>query len=400
LIHNDTYLWVVCLVLLILSVSLAWQAGYGNFLGVRDGPALWRWRAEELERTNQDLSTEMSRTQFDLENATRSVQELRSTIADQSAQLAELRDQKDALSAANDDLSARLDEVTADYGEHNQSCRKVEAELEKLIVESNGMEADLARINAERDQLEESADRIGDEKRDLEQRLEELSDTCRNLTRISDELESIQASISLDGEIHRRYGWYYLVSREWKKGEDGKRNTGFNRSEYLEIATGAHGSDSRKDSFVDMFETEVADIGELADHLHGQGATDVQSLNNILKFVQYLPYIYDSSDDGYVKHPMETLVEGGGDCEDTSILAAELFRKAGESGYETCLLWTDTDGDGEADHMMTGVLADGFQGAKHVVDGKEYLVCETTGTLYRVGQKPSGYEIVDAIEIG
>ncbi|MBI2146821.1 transglutaminase family protein [Candidatus Woesearchaeota archaeon] len=53
----------------------------------------------------------------------------------------------------------------------------------------------------------------------------------------------------------------------------------------------------------------------------------IAKATKLLKFVQALPYNFDIDD--YPKHPLETLADGGGDCEDTSILYASLARAVG-----------------------------------------------------------------------
>ena len=151
-----------------------------------------------------------------------------------------------------------------------------------------------------------------------------------------------------------------------------------------------------EDSFRHILETECQDVNDLSDHLYSQAATDLQRANNMLKFVQYLPYIHDASGDSYVRSPLETLVEGGGDCEDTSVLAAKIMRMA---GFPVVLLMVDTNSDDEIDHMMVGVSVQGATGKTFEVNGTEYYVCETTSSFYRVGQIHSGYEIHKAIEI-
>ena len=54
----------------------------------------------------------------------------------------------------------------------------------------------------------------------------------------------------------------------------------------------------------------------------------------VLSFVQSLPYTLDDVTTGYDefrRYAVETLIEGGGDCEDTTILVAAILRGLGES---------------------------------------------------------------------
>jgi hypothetical protein len=49
--------------------------------------------------------------------------------------------------------------------------------------------------------------------------------------------------------------------------------------------------------------------------------------------------------------------------------------------------------------MMVGLAVDGANGDTHEVEGVTYYLCETTSTSYRVGQRPHGYVVVDAIAV-
>jgi hypothetical protein len=111
----------------------------------------------------------------------------------------------------------------------------------------------------------------------------------------------------------------------------------------------------------------------------------------ILAFVQSLNYAPDevTGFDEYPRYPIETLVEEGGDCEDTSILFASIV---GELGYGTVLLRFD-----DSRHMASGVrisedvIADwpkGYSLTYYEDDGKYYAYCETTGSGWRIGEKP------------
>jgi transglutaminase-like putative cysteine protease len=63
-----------------------------------------------------------------------------------------------------------------------------------------------------------------------------------------------------------------------------------------------------------------------------------QTISLAAAFVQSLPYTSDlvsTGYDEYPRYPIETLVDNGGDCEDTAILAAALIRHL---GYDTVLI--------------------------------------------------------------
>uniref|UniRef100_A0A7C2FDK6 Transglutaminase-like domain-containing protein n=1 Tax=Thermosphaera aggregans TaxID=54254 RepID=A0A7C2FDK6_9CREN len=110
--------------------------------------------------------------------------------------------------------------------------------------------------------------------------------------------------------------------------------------------------------------------------------------NFILAFVQSLPYVPDDVStpyDEFPKFPLETLIEGGGDCEDTSILYATLLKII---GYDVILV-------SPPGHMMVGVAEYHDQpltGGWYVeFNGIRYYLAETTGEGWRVGEAPEEF---------
>ena len=101
----------------------------------------------------------------------------------------------------------------------------------------------------------------------------------------------------------------------------------------------------------------------------------------VLSFVQSLPYTHDDVTTGYDefrRYAVETLIEGGGDCEDTTILVAAILRGLGE---KTALIFTPG-------HIALGVSGD-FKGASLTYNNTKYYYCETTGTGWTVGTFPA-----------
>ena len=110
----------------------------------------------------------------------------------------------------------------------------------------------------------------------------------------------------------------------------------------------------------------------------------------VLSFVQSLPYTLDDVTTGYDefrRYAVETLIEGGGDCEDTTILVAAILRGLGE---KTALILTPG-------HIAIGVSGD-FTGSSLTYNGIKYFYCETTGTGWTVGKLPASVgKTVEAI---
>ena len=120
----------------------------------------------------------------------------------------------------------------------------------------------------------------------------------------------------------------------------------------------------------------------------------------VLAFVQTcFGYTYDSvlyGQQEYYAFPLETIHNGGGDCEDTSILCAALYEAA---GYDAGVFIIPG-------HAIAAVALDGFTPAETSVttvsvfsfemNGKTYYGCETTldYNTYGIGWIGSDYAIV------
>ena len=129
-------------------------------------------------------------------------------------------------------------------------------------------------------------------------------------------------------------------------------------------------------------------VVKLAEYLRDQSSNmnDVQRANYVLAFVQIgIPYAYDKDTKGvneYWKYPIETLYDGKGDCEDTSILYAAIMKAM---GYKVALLVYD-------DHAAAAIHLTNGSGTYYEKNGLKYYYCETTNSGWTVGQIPDKYD--------
>jgi hypothetical protein len=118
-----------------------------------------------------------------------------------------------------------------------------------------------------------------------------------------------------------------------------------------------------------------------------QGYNSFDKVSFVLAFVQSLPYTSDSvttGHDEYPRFPIETLVDDGGDCEDTSVLFATLTLIM---GYGTVYI-------NPTDHYAVGVLGNNLRGTywTHPENSNNtYYYCETTGDNFKIGQLPDKF---------
>lgn len=128
------------------------------------------------------------------------------------------------------------------------------------------------------------------------------------------------------------------------------------------------------------------EVEQLARQIHDQvfqgGYSLYAAVSCFAAACQSIPYRLDVDSTGheeYWRYPIETLGDGEGDCEDTSVLLAALLRRA---GFSCALLHFPG-------HVAVGVqIPDDVPGTYLDVDGRNYYYCETTATGWRVGDAP------------
>jgi len=142
-------------------------------------------------------------------------------------------------------------------------------------------------------------------------------------------------------------------------------------------------------NFVTSDDRMVQDVAnKLKSFSEGKNYSQVDIINFILRFVQKnVIYASDNITKGqveYWKYPVETLVDKKGDCEDSSVLFASIMDAL---GYDTALLFYVLEGD--IGHLAVGVHIDGNHG-EYIQnnDGKKYYYCETTNSIYGLGEIP------------
>jgi hypothetical protein len=125
-------------------------------------------------------------------------------------------------------------------------------------------------------------------------------------------------------------------------------------------------------------------IGEFDDIAAAEGYDDVQVVELVVAFVQSLPYTSDDVTTGfdeYARYPIETLVDGGGDCEDSSILTSAIL-----DGMEYGAVLFNLPG-----HVGVGVDVDHY-GTYWLYEDVKYYYVETTGEGWEIGELPEAHQ--------
>ena len=137
----------------------------------------------------------------------------------------------------------------------------------------------------------------------------------------------------------------------------------------------------------DYYVVQIAE--KLQEASDNEGYESFDEVSFVLAFVQSLDYTSDSVTTGYDEYPrfpLETLVDNGGDCEDTSILFATLTLIM---GYGTVYL-------NPPQHYAVGILGEELAGYYWTYNDKTYYYCETTGDGWKIGDLPEEYQEVEA----
>lgn len=228
-------------------------------------------------------------------------------------------------------------------------------------------------------------------------------------------------TIIADGVDNKTFDWSY-------GGKDYSITLGIRYSDYYTYKTDdiirSQGTTEHDKMFVTSDDKYVKQIAE---YISGAtvGLDKAEVVNVLLRFTQTIPYMYDSESVGqeeYWKYPLETLYDGNGDCEDTSIL----FCAVGKAmGYDTALMLfsghatgaisiTDMGYDTSDVKLKTERVGAGFFSrvvSYYTIDNSDistyvyrenipttpsyYLYCETTtiddekGNEFMVGDVPS-----------
>ena len=131
-------------------------------------------------------------------------------------------------------------------------------------------------------------------------------------------------------------------------------------------------------------------VQELAQKLRalGSGLDERGLAELVLRFVQELPYVPDGdsrSETDFMKYSSETLWDYCGDCEDMSILYANLMAVL---GYRSCVMIFDN-------HAMAGVELSEKQKGDDTFEfgGVTYHYAETTTTAWGFWKCPKGYGV-------
>ena len=191
------------------------------------------------------------------------------------------------------------------------------------------------------------------------------------------------ASSASSETISRTYRWNYKGSSYSWKVSIPKSLYDYYKAQphdHSKLTTYKQYAISSKDkAYLDAMITKFKESGKK------KGYSESENIMNVIAFVQALPYFKDDVStpyDEYPRYPIETLVDNGGDCEDTAILTAALLR---EMGYGVVLV-------NPTGHMAVGVKCSSCSGTYYTYEGEKYYYLETTSNNRKIGEIPDKYK--------
>jgi hypothetical protein len=206
------------------------------------------------------------------------------------------------------------------------------------------------------------------------------------LTIIATTITPQTTTAQTDGYYHKNYTWYY-GGQHWSWNLSIPEQL-YNTYKAIPISNRTHDGLS---GYGYLTTTQDLYVQSLANQLNNsanqQGYGSFDKLSYTLAFVQSLPYTSDkvtTGNDEYPRFPLETLVDDGGDCEDTAILFATL----------TLIMGFDTVFINPPGHYAVGIHSDNLKGTHWTYPqgtNKTYYYCETTGSGFMIGELPYPY---------
>ena len=186
-----------------------------------------------------------------------------------------------------------------------------------------------------------------------------------------------------------RDGDYYVVSHEWKYRDlQWNCSLSFPVDLYRYYQGRNHMSDDMVQYVLSDYDREYVRglVASFRDGGERAGYSSDDNMHNVISFVQSLQYVTDIESKGqkdYIRFPLETLVDGEGDCEDLAILAAAILH---EMGYRVLLVMLP-------EHLSLAVdCGADINGTYYTYNGSRYYYLEVTNTGWDIGQIPDVYK--------
>lgn len=275
----------------------------------------------------------------------------------------------------------QLDQLESDVASLTRDLGLLQSEHEILSTVSEFTEGQLETLQEAHTELETEKATLDGEHAELIEQLELLSEQYESLL---DEYETNLGGLDFSSQTipayERSYTWEYL-------GEDYSMDIAIPEAlvEYYSSKARYSTQDYRgyivhpyDNAYVKVLLSEFDRIIALTD------LTEEDKIGLVCSFVQSRDYTQDATTLEYPKYPVETLMDNGGDCEDTTILMGHLLH---EMGVDTALIYMPG-------HMALAIEGNST-GLKWNLDNKTYSYMETTAKGWNPGEVPFAYKYTE-----
>jgi hypothetical protein len=287
-------------------------------------------------------------------------------------------------------LNSRVKQQTI---EHEAQLTELNEQLETVV---NGKEAIIYSLEKDVSSLEKQVTEleknisilIQGQETELQEYIDDLEEQLSILQALSSSQNA--AIVTLETQVEDIIEFNLTHHYQW-------RFEGFDRSMNLSIPYGLYWeyrnkprptewedyASMSKDPGDDAYISQMAD--ELLSTASSEDFTDAETVNYVVTMVHKMLNTEEEITapwDERPKYPIETLVDLGGDSEDTSILTAAILH---EMGYDVALIFFE-----DLKQIIVGVgPGEGIFGTYYESHGTRYFFLETTGDGWKVGEKPT-----------
>ena len=272
------------------------------------------------------------------------------------------------------DLQAQLASVQKNYEAATSNLSLMQAELDNTKTQVTSVQTQLASAQNESKQLQNEMD-------------------TQSTTLAEVQSQSMQFQDQLNGVLGTSLTQYYqgafhAISYKWQLPVPLKSYFDYKAkprpSDLSKL--GAMVTDADANSVINVL------IGQIKNMATTYDLKKSDVVNLVAKLIQNLPGTNNDVTtpyDNYPRYPIETLVDQGGDSQDTSILAAALLSRL---EYNVVLFDFDTK-----KHMAIGVDMPGTGGYSWEFQAKRYYYLETTGDALILGDCPPEYRYIQPV---
>ena len=279
-------------------------------------------------------------------------------------QIEELQDAVDQLTSDYEGLTGEFNALTDEHEELNQQLQGLQDEHTELMGDNEELMSDYEALTEQYEQLHSEYETLLSDYEAAFGGLDISPETIPVLEKLYTwEWDGVERSITIT--VPEQLYTYYSEKERYQTTDYRGYLLHPMDDHYVEVL---------------LYEFNLIQVDE--------GLSEENKTDLIISFIQNMDYTLDPDSKGlteYPRFPVETLVDEGGDCEDTGILMASLLD---DMGYNVSLILMP-------DHLAVGVEVNAT-GVHWVYDNVTYYYLETTAPGWDAGEVPPEHDPEEA----